>query len=84
MDDLERREKALDKRLKKLEALEAQIKDREKAVKEKESKRKQVLIRIAPSLWDDIAAWAEEDFRSFNGQVEYLLAKCVRERKGGK
>ena len=27
------------------------------------------------------AAWAEDDFRSVNGQIEYLLTECVRQRK---
>ena len=27
------------------------------------------------------AAWAEDDFRSVNGQIEYLLSECVRQRK---
>ncbi|MBO4976147.1 MAG: Arc family DNA-binding protein [Lachnospiraceae bacterium] len=40
-----------------------------------------MLLRLSPSLWDEIVAWAEEDFRSINGQVEYLLTECVRQRK---
>ncbi|MBQ8231823.1 MAG: Arc family DNA-binding protein [Lachnospiraceae bacterium] len=40
-----------------------------------------MLLRLSPSLWDEIAVWAEEDFRSINGQVEYLLTECVRQRK---
>ena len=44
-----------------------------------------MLLRLSPTLWDDIAAWAEEDFRSINGQIEYLLSECVRQhRKNGK
>ena len=38
----------------------------------------------APSskkLYDAVAAWAEDDFRSVNGQIEYLLTECVRQRK---
>lgn len=46
-----------------------------------EKKKKQILLRITPALWDEIAAWAEEDFRSINGQIEYLLAECVKKRK---
>ncbi|MCQ4635705.1 Arc family DNA-binding protein [Anaerovorax odorimutans] len=57
------------------------MKDREKKLKESEKKKKQILLRIAPSLWDEIAKWAEEDFRSINGQIEYLLAECVKKRK---
>ena len=37
---------------------------------------------VSPTLWDEIAAWAEEDFRSINGQIEYLLTEAVRKRKG--
>lgn len=48
---------------------------------EKEKEKKQILLRIAPSLWKELAAWAEDDFRSINGQIEYLLTECVRKRK---
>ena len=51
---------------------------------EKEKAKKQVLLRLSPSLWDDIAAWAEEDFRSINGQIEYLLTESVRNHKKGR
>ncbi|MBR3796134.1 MAG: Arc family DNA-binding protein [Clostridia bacterium] len=64
--------------------LEAQVLKREKALKEKERAKKQVLLRLAPSLWDEIAAWAEDDFRSINAQIEYLLTEAVRNRKKGK
>lgn len=80
-DPAELREEQLRKKLEKLEALEKEVKDREKKLKEAEKKKKQVLLRIAPSLWDEIAQWAEEDFRSINGQIEYLLAECVKKRK---
>ncbi|MCL2399246.1 MAG: hypothetical protein FWC91_05825 [Defluviitaleaceae bacterium] len=46
-------------------------------------KKKQILLRISDSLWKDLAAWAEDDFRSINGQIEFLLTQCVRERKQG-
>jgi hypothetical protein len=48
---------------------------------DKDAGRKQVLLRLAPSLWKELAAWAENDFRSINGQIEYLLTECVRKRK---
>ena len=35
-------------------------------------------------LYDEIAQWAEDDFRSMNGQIEYLLTECVKRRKGKK
>ena len=43
--------------------------------------KKQVPLRLSPKLYAAIAAWAEEDFRSVNGQLEYLLTECVRQRK---
>ena len=30
---------------------------------------------------DQIASWAEDDFHSVNGQIEYLLTECVKQRK---
>ena len=50
----------------------------------KEKDKKQLLLRLSPSLWKELAAWAEDDFRSINGQIEYLLSECVRERKKGR
>lgn len=38
-------------------------------------------LRLSPALYNAIAAWAEDDFRSINGQIEYLLTECVRQRK---
>ena len=50
-----------------------------------ESQKKQVPLRLSPKLYDAIAAWAEDDFRSVNGQIEYLLSECVRQsQKTGK
>lgn len=43
--------------------------------------KKQVPLRISEKLYAQLAAWAEDDFRSINGQIEYLLTECVRQRK---
>ena len=43
--------------------------------------KKQLPLRLSANLYDRIAAWAEDDFRSVNGQIEYLLTECVRQRK---
>ena len=45
------------------------------------NEKKQLLLRISGKLYNDLAAWAEDDFRSVNGQIEYLLTQCVKERK---
>ena len=46
-----------------------------------DQKKKQIPLRLSPKLYEAIAAWAEDDFRSVNGQIEYLLTECVRQRK---
>ena len=43
--------------------------------------KKQVPLRLSKSLYDELARWAEDDFRSLNGQIEYLLTECVKQRK---
>lgn len=53
--------------------------EQEKSAKAK----KQVPLRLSASLYAELMAWAEEDFRSLNGQIEYLLTECVRRRKKG-
>ena len=46
-----------------------------------DTQKKQVPLRLSAKLYNEIAAWAEDDFRSVNGQIEYLLSECVRQRK---
>lgn len=46
-----------------------------------EKEKKQILLRLSPTLWKEIASWAENDFRSINSQIEYLLSECVKKRK---
>ena len=43
--------------------------------------KKQIPLRLSEKLYAAIAAWAEDDFRSVNGQIEYLLTECVKQRK---
>lgn len=46
-----------------------------------DNQKKQIPLRLSAKLYNQIAAWAEDDFRSVNGQIEYLLSECVRQRK---
>lgn len=48
---------------------------------QKDEDKKQVLLRLSPALWQELAAWAQDDFRSINGQMEYLLNEAVRTRR---
>ncbi len=43
--------------------------------------KKQVPLRISAALFAELTRWAEDDFRSLNGQIEYLLTECVRLRR---
>ena len=52
--------------------------------KEKDNAKKQIPLRLSNKLYAEIAAWAEDDFRSVNGQIEYLLTECVKRRQGKK
>ncbi len=63
--------------------MEADILRREKELKAREKAKKQVLLRLAPSLYDAVASLAEEDFRSVNAEIEYLLTQAVKTRRGG-
>ena len=47
------------------------------------SERKSFLLRIDPKLWADLEAWASDEFRSVNGQIEYLLKQALAKRQGG-
>ena len=46
-----------------------------------EKEKKQVPLRLSASLWKELVAWAEDDFRSLNGQIEYLLHDAVNKRR---
>ena len=43
--------------------------------------RKQIPLRLSDTLFKELSRWAEEDFRSLNGQIEYLLTEAVRKRR---
>ncbi len=44
--------------------------------------RKPFLLRIDPALWAELEAWAQDELRSVNGQIEYLLRQAAQTRKG--
>ena len=47
-----------------------------------EKEKKQIPLRLSASMYRELAAWAEDEFRSVNGQIEYLLNECIKHRKG--
>jgi hypothetical protein len=45
--------------------------------------RKSFPLRIDPRLFEELEAWAEQDLRSVNGQIEFILKQAVQRRRGG-
>ena len=43
--------------------------------------KKQIPLRVSSSLYNELQAWAEDDFRSLNGQIEFLLTEAVKKRR---
>lgn len=43
--------------------------------------KRQIPLRLSETLYAELSAWAKDDFRSLNGQIEYLLTECVKQRK---
>ena len=37
------------------------------------------MLRISPELYEALEAWAQQEFRSVNGQIEYILRDAVRQ-----
>lgn len=46
--------------------------------------KKQIPLRVTENLYAELEKWAADEFRSVNGQIEYLLTECVKYRKHGK
>jgi len=43
--------------------------------------KKQIPLRLSESLFKELSRWAEDDFRSLNGQIEFLLTEAVRSKR---
>ncbi len=48
---------------------------------DKKNEKKQIPLRLSKNLYDELMRWAEDDFRSLNGQIEYLLTDALRRHK---
>ena len=46
--------------------------------------KKEFLLRIDPGLWNELQAWAADELRSVNGQIEYILRTAIMKRRGNK
>ena len=47
----------------------------------KRPERKPFLLRVSPELMDNLQIWANQEFRSVNGHIEYLLQQAVNHRR---
>lgn len=45
------------------------------------NEKKQIPLRLSEKLYHDLLSWAEDDFRSVNSQIEYILTECVKQRR---
>ena len=43
---------------------------------------KKFLLRLPPRVFDELRRWAEQDMRSINGQIEWLLRDAIVQRLG--
>lgn len=43
--------------------------------------KKQIPLRVSKELFVELERWAEDEFRSINGQIEYLLTECVKKKR---
>jgi hypothetical protein len=47
-------------------------------------KKKPFVLRVNPEILSILQKWADDEFRSINGQIEYLLQKAITENKKNK
>lgn len=45
------------------------------------AEKKSIPLRISYKMWEELNRWAEEDFRSLNGQIEYILNEAINKRR---
>ena len=45
---------------------------------EDKSKKKSFVLRMDPETFRDLEKWAADEFRSLNGQIEYLLHQALK------
>lgn len=46
------------------------------------AEKKSFLLRIQNEMWNELEAWAQDEFRSVNGQIEFILREAILKRRG--
>jgi hypothetical protein len=44
------------------------------------AEKKSILLRLSPKMWEEISKWADDEFRSVNGQIEYIISEALQKR----
>lgn len=50
-------------------------------IEKEKNNKKQIPLRVSESLYAELERWANDEFRSVNGQIEYLLTECVKRKR---
>ena len=45
------------------------------------AEKKEFLLRINPEVWRQLQAWAADELRSVNGQIEFILRQAIETRR---
>lgn len=45
------------------------------------AKKKSFVLRIDPDVYDAIEKWAAQEFRSANGQIEWIITKALHDAR---
>ncbi|MCF2445161.1 Arc family DNA-binding protein [Dyadobacter sp. CY345] len=48
------------------------------------AEKKAFVLRINPEMLKELEAWAQQDFRSLNGQIEFLLSESLKKQRRSK
>jgi len=45
------------------------------------AEKKAFVLRVNPEMLKELEAWAQQDFRSLNGQIEYILSEALKKQR---
>lgn len=45
------------------------------------AKKKSFVLRLDPDVYDALEKWAAQEFRSANGQIEWIIARALKEAR---
>ncbi|MDX8339243.1 Arc family DNA-binding protein [Draconibacterium sp. IB214405] len=45
------------------------------------AKKKSFVLRVSPEMLEAVEKWAADDFRSMNGQIEWIIHKALKDAR---